>query len=97
MEVVEGESKLILMGDFNTGPATPGISWEVPTSFGLLAARGLFSVNALWCGHCTFCQDNILTGGLFPDLLIDHIFLSTNRASAVISSEVCSYYRAGLV
>ncbi len=87
-EEVEGESRIVLLGDFNHGPATPGLHWEVPTNFGLMAARGLFSVNALWCGHCTFCNDNVLTGGAFPDLLIDHVYLPTGRASSVIRAEV---------
>ena len=86
-EVVESTSSIILLGDFNHGPATPGITWNVPLNFGLMTARGLFSANALWCGQCTYCTDNILTGGS-PNYLIDHIYLPTSRVSDVIRVEV---------
>ena len=85
---MENTSSIILLGDFNHGPATPGITWRSPINFGLMTARGLFSANALWCGQCTYCTDNILTGGGFPNYLIDHIYLPTSRASDVIRVEV---------
>ena len=89
LEIVENTKRIILLGDFNHGPATPGdITWEVPTNYGLMVARGLFSVNALWCGQCTLCSDNALTGGRPNNLLVDHIYLPTSRASALVYVEV---------
>ncbi len=88
LEFVERENQVILLGDFNHGPATPGLIWTQPLNYGLMTARGLFSVNALWCGQCTFCaQENIFAADS-DDAIIDHIFLPTSRISAVVHVEV---------
>ena len=81
-EFVEDNSNFVLLGDFNHGPATPGLSWELPVNYGLMTARGLLSTNALFCGQCTFCNDNVLTGGT-PNTLIDHIYIPANQISSI--------------
>ena len=80
--VVESNSNCVLLGDFNHGPATPGLSWYLPLNYGLMTARGLLSISATFCGQCTFCNDNILTGG-FPDVHIDHVYIPANQISSV--------------
>ena len=81
-EFVENNSNCVLLGDFNHGPATPGLSWFLPLNYGLMTARGLLSISATFCGQCTFCNDNILTGGS-SDVHIDHIYIPANQISSV--------------
>ena len=81
-EFVEDNSNCVLLGDFNHGPATPGLSWYLPLNYGLMTARGLLSISATFCGQCTFCNDNILTGGS-SDIHIDHIYIPANLISSV--------------
>ena len=81
-EFVENNSNCVLLGDFNHGPATPGLSWYLPLNYGLMTARGLLSISATFCGQCTFCKDNILTGGI-PDGHIDHIYIPAYQISSV--------------
>ena len=81
-EFVGSTSNCVLLGDFNHGPATPGLSWLLPLNYGLMTARGLLSISATFCGQCTFCNDNILTGG-FPDVHIDHVYIPANQISSV--------------
>ncbi len=92
-ELVEDESRIVLLGDFNHGPATPGLNWKLPLSYGLMTARGLFSANSLWCGQCTFCPqtENVLTGSSLGRI-VDHVYLPTGRISAVIRVEVSTLY-----
>jgi len=85
---VEDNSNFVLLGDFNHGPATPGLSWELPVNYGLMTARGLLSVGALFCGQCTFCNDNVLTGGTL-DVHIDHIYIPANQISSIRQVMVC--------
>ena len=87
-EFVEDNSNFVLLGDFNHGPATPGLSWELPVNYGLMTARGLLSVGALFCGQCTFCNDNVLTGGT-TDVHIDHIYIPANQISSIRQVMVC--------
>ena len=88
-KVVEGKSDVILLGDFNHGPASPGLVWESPLNYGLMTARGLFSVNVMWCGQCTYCSENYFV--LKASITIDHIYLPTSKASAVVRVDV-SYW-----
>ena len=81
-EFVENNSNCVLLGDFNHGPATPGLSWYLPLNYGLMTARGLLSISATFCGQCTSSSDNILTGG-FPEVHIDHIYIPANQISSV--------------
>ncbi|CAI8036644.1 hypothetical protein GBAR_LOCUS20517 [Geodia barretti] len=75
----------ILLGDFNHGPArTDGVVAEFPFYYGLMNARGFVTPYVLTDGRCTFCIDNPLTGGLFPDTIIDHIYITTDTTKRVI-------------
>ena len=89
-EFVEDNSNCVLLGDFNHGPATPGLSWYLPLNYGLMTARGLLSISATFCGQCTSCSDNILTGGQLLDIHIDHIYIPANQISSVRRVMVCS-------
>ena len=91
-EFVENNSNCVLLGDFNHGPATPGLSWYLPLNYGLMTARGLLSISATFCGQCTSCSDNILTGGQLLDIHIDHIYIPANQISSVRRVMVCNIY-----
>ena len=82
-----GRNKIVLLGDFNHGPATPGLQWILPVNYGLMAARGLTSVNSLWCSLCTFCSSNVLTVE-DEDSIVDHVYLPSSLVSAVVRTEV---------
>lgn len=90
-EFVESKNNFVLLGDFNHGPAAPGISWELPLNYGLMTARGLISVGAVFCGQCSYCRENILSGDAWPDVLLDHIYIPSNRISSVRNTEVSRY------
>ncbi|NNE73995.1 MAG: hypothetical protein HKN26_10040, partial [Acidimicrobiales bacterium] len=59
--VVPGEP-VVLLGDFNTGPAGDGYEAEIPANYEQLAAA--FPLNPYVAGdaRCTFCGDNPLVG-----------------------------------
>ena len=56
--------------------------------YGLMNARGFVSPYVLKDGRCTFCRDNPLTGGRFPDFIIDHIYITTDTAERVVYTKV---------
>ena len=88
-KIVEKSSHLILLGDFNHGPALPGMGWELPLNYGLMTAQGLLSLTVTFCGQCTYCNDNILAAGdQYPHLLIDHIYIPANQIASVKNVEV---------
>ena len=90
LELVEKHPNLVLLGDFNTGPAIHNLSWYGPYSYGLMNARGLVSVNSLLCGECTYCKDNPLTPLKEPDSLLDHVFVPVSLLLYVSRVKVCS-------
>ncbi len=68
--------KVILLGDFNNGPAGAGIEASVPDNYAKFPAAGfdnafLTSANAA----CTFCSSNplVLSGDTGNDATIDHV------------------------
>ena len=63
----------ILAGDFNTGPAEPGIDPEVPDNYAALAS-GYANFYAGADPECTFCEDNPLVGDNLS-VLIDHVLV----------------------
>ena len=77
----------ILLGDFNHGPAVHNTTWTAPFNYGLMNARGLISVNSVWCAQCTFCKDNPLTNGQ-DNLIIDHIYIPVTWLSRVVQVTV---------
>lgn len=69
--------QVILLGDFNTGPAGTGYVAEVVDNYNALV-DGFTSVYAgMTDATCTFCDTNTLNGGIDHDssVLIDHVFL----------------------
>jgi endonuclease/exonuclease/phosphatase family metal-dependent hydrolase len=65
---------VILVGDFNTGPAEPGIDPEVPDDYAALAS-GYANFYASADPECTFCEDNPLVNDS-TSVLIDHVLVS---------------------
>jgi hypothetical protein len=59
---------VLLVGDFNTGPAEPGIDPEVPDDYATLS-NGYANFYASADPECTFCADCAKTrlGGLCPN------------------------------
>lgn len=64
---------VVLMGDFNTGPALEGIEPDVPDNYDRLA-NGWDNPFVDQVGACTFCGDNPLRGE-GDDHIIDHVLL----------------------
>ena len=86
---VQRNGNFVLLGDFNHGPALPGIAWELPLNYGLMTAQGLLSATVTFCGQCTYCSDNILAAAdQCPHLLIDHIYIPANQITSVKKVEV---------
>ena len=81
-------SNFVLLGDFNHGPALPGITWELPLNYGLMTAQGLLSVTVTFCGQCTYCSDNILAAGNQYPLLLDHIYIPANQITSIKKVDV---------
>ena len=65
---------VILAGDFNTGPAEPGIDPEVPDNYAALS-NGYANFYASADPECTFCDDNPLVTDT-TSVLIDHVLVS---------------------
>ena len=80
----------VIMGDFNHGPAAPGgITWDLPIHYGLMNARGFYSPYVLQDGRCTWCVENAQAASFLPvNLIIDHIYITTNAMDRVKSVEV---------
>jgi hypothetical protein len=81
----------IIMGDFNNGPAPPGVNfvWQLPFHYGLINSRGFVSPYVLEDGKCTFCTS---VSEFTKDFLLDHIFVTTaSYKGRVLSSEVYLY------
>lgn len=56
--------QILLMGDFNTGPAGPGYEAEVPENYQLLVDAGFANPYLETDGHqCTYCADNPIIAG----------------------------------
>lgn len=83
----------ILMGDFNNGPAVPGgITWYLPFHYGLINAHGFASPYIVQNGQCTWCLENSQAALRDPrNLIIDHIFITTDSFVRVLSTEVCCH------
>ena len=64
-----------------------GLTWRFPFYYGLMNARGFVSPHVLKDGRCTFCIDNPLTD-TNTDLIVDHIYITTDTTERVLSAEV---------
>ena len=65
-----------------------GVVAEYPFHYGIMNARGFVSPYILKDGRCTFCRDNPLTGGIFPNLIVDHIYITTDTTERVLFAKV---------
>ncbi len=67
---------VVMLGDFNTGPAVgEGVSARVPENYAALAA-GFASVYVEAPGAgCSFCPENPLVGDTAAPVLVDHVLL----------------------
>ncbi len=86
---------MILLGDFNHGPAIPGCEAEASLNYGLMVSNGMLSATVQWINQCTYCEDNtLLVNVTRANLVIDHIYLHASKASAVVevsvSTSICS-------
>ncbi len=95
MDSIAGsDSMVILMGDFNTGPA--GGDWvaEYADNFNALAEGFTVPFPASPNAACTFCDSNPLNGGIDhgTSVLIDHIlyrgFAGTTTAQRVLDEPI---------
>jgi endonuclease/exonuclease/phosphatase family metal-dependent hydrolase len=82
-----GTTPTVILGDFNTGPASPGVSAEVEEHFDYLRMQFVLAVPPGYRPACTFCPDNTLNGMRTEPVWIDHIFVKNIPASAVRSFE----------
>ncbi len=64
---------IVLAGDFNTGPAEPGIDPEVPDNYAALSS-GYTNFYAAGDPECTYCEDNPLVSDNLSEL-IDHVLV----------------------
>ena len=82
----------IMLGDLNTGPASPGVDGELPANYESLVAAGY--VDTWTSGQtCTYCQDNPLAcsrpggcdGGLSSRL--DHVLMKGVESDITLAFE----------
>ena len=88
---IENLQTPVFLGDFNHGPAPPGITWFLPFHYGLMNARGLVSPYALADGRCTWCVSNplVTAQGFTENLVIDHVYVTTAVYKRVKTVKVC--------
>ena len=87
LNLVEQHADIILLGDFNHGPAVHNSTWRAPFNYGLMNARGLVSVNTVWCAQCTICKENPFSAD--QDIqVIDHIYVPVTWLSKVVRVSV---------
>jgi endonuclease/exonuclease/phosphatase family metal-dependent hydrolase len=80
----EGD-KVVLLGDLNMGPATNGLSAELPQHFARLVPGAGFEAPALEKPFCTWCSDNSWLADDASSSMIDHV-LFRGPHQAVVSS-----------
>jgi endonuclease/exonuclease/phosphatase family metal-dependent hydrolase len=86
-EKTDDGDKVVLLGDLNMGPATSGLSAELPDHFARLVPGAGFASAALErAPFCTWCQANSWLGDDTPSSMIDHILLRGPH-QAVISTQ----------
>lgn len=78
IDVKAGDGKVIVMGDFNTGPAVgASVAAEVPENYEALIAGFDPTFSGSADAACTFCGDNSLVTGVDRDksVLLDHVLI----------------------
>jgi endonuclease/exonuclease/phosphatase family metal-dependent hydrolase len=84
-----GDEPVLLMGDFNTGPATATSAAVHPEHYQTLLAGGYSAPYAEHGQPCTFCEDNPLVGSDHDgSVLIDHVFIRGFSAPETTSARV---------
>ncbi len=74
-----GADNWILAGDFNNGPALPGIDAELPDNYAMWAGAGLHDPHVSQADvQCSYCDENPLNLGTMAGGggLIDHVFIT---------------------
>jgi len=84
----------VVLGDFNTGPATNQLDAELPANYQLFVDAGWVNIYVDFeDAECTYCSGNTLVGNS-GDKVIDHVFLSgatpVEPSAAIIFSETVS-------
>lgn len=86
----DGAGRAIILGDFNSGPASragqPEIIEAAPETYAVLTGAFREAVPTGYVPQCTFCPDNFLTDNTPPEW-IDHIFLRGFPADAARRAE----------
>jgi endonuclease/exonuclease/phosphatase family metal-dependent hydrolase len=82
-----GNTPALVLGDFNTGPASTGITAEAGENYDYLRMQLTPAVPAGYRPTCTYCPDNVLNGMRTDPVWIDHVFLRNLPATAVRSFE----------
>ncbi len=88
VEQKSGDSgTIVMMGDFNTGPAVGNATADLPDNYAKLIAGGFDNPYAAQSdAACSFCASNQLIGGADPvmdsGVLIDHVLLRRFSGSA---------------
>lgn len=71
-----GRGAIVLLGDFNAGPAVGNIAGELPDDYSRLLAAGFTDPYvAAGSPECTICPENSLAGSSARRQLIDHILV----------------------
>jgi endonuclease/exonuclease/phosphatase family metal-dependent hydrolase len=90
----DNDSKVILLGDMNTGPTGDGFSGEIPDNYDLIMATMDSNPYLENTPECTYCHDNPLVGEVDHEssVLIDHILLrdipNQTEAVRILDSQV---------
>jgi len=82
-----GTTPALILGDFNTGPASAGVTAEAGENYDYLRMQLTPALPANYAPTCTYCPDNVLNGMRTEPVWIDHVFLKNLPATAVRSFE----------
>ncbi len=95
VEEKAGGEPAVILGDFNTGPETDGVTAEFPDNYAALVAGGLLDPYLEQNpDQCTWCAGNPLTGADTVDNIIDHTFFkdfgedTTFEASRILDQNI---------
>jgi endonuclease/exonuclease/phosphatase family metal-dependent hydrolase len=77
----------VILGDFNSSRAAPGVEAEAPENLDLLTSAFTLAAPPSFTPVCTLCPDNNVAGAETPPVWIDHIFVKNIPLSAVKSLE----------
>lgn len=87
-EKTDDGDKVVLLGDLNMGPATNGLSAELPEHFARLVPGADFESPALERPFCTWCSENSWLADDTGSSMIDHVLLRGPHQAVVSSRPV---------